>query len=116
MRRYLAVELPEELAREAEEMIHRVRSSPRPREHRAEGVNLILRLTEHGLEAYFLRSVQRMGLGFVAETATRAGLKTAFGAIAFFIRRLAGGLDDEQIRRLADRMDELLMAGEPRDG
>lgn len=113
MRRHLATPIPEDLAREAQELIRRVRESPSPRRHRREGVGLVLRLTEAGMEGFFLRSVERMRLGFLAESATRTALKTAFGALSILIKRLAGALSDEQVRRLAELMDEMLVEVAP---
>lgn len=106
---HLAARIPAELAADARSLIAKVRSSPAPQEHRDEGVRLIQRLTKTGLDAYFLDGVKRLRLGFVAESITRAGLSTSYGALSMLIRRLAGGMNDDQMRRLADLVDEMVL-------
>lgn len=105
---HFAAEIPPELAAELRELVAEVRAAERPARHAGAGADLILRLTNACLDDYFLRSVRRLGLGMVAESAVRLGLRTAGGGIALFVKRLAGMMSDEQVLELADLMEEKL--------
>ena len=108
MKHHFAAEIPKELADEVRASIAQVRDAPAPRELAGEGANLILRLTEACLDSYFVRPVRAMKVGLVAEKATVIGVKAAHRAIALFVRRITGGLSDEQIRTLADQLEGML--------
>jgi hypothetical protein len=113
MTRYrLAAELPEELGRELRALIEEVRAAEHPGRLAPRGVDMILRLTEAGLESFFLRSARRLQLGMISESSIRLGLRTARGGIGLFVKGLAHGLSDEQVRRLGERMDEMLIEEE----
>ena len=103
-----AAEIPDELAEELQELVAEVRAAERPSRHAGDGADLILRLTEACLDDYFLRSVRQLGLGMMSESAVRLGLRTASGGIALFVRRLAGGMSDEQVLKLADLLEAKL--------
>ncbi len=106
---YFAAELPSDLAADVRSLIDRVRDAPHPAAHAREGVAMILRLTEANLDYYFARSVRLLGLGTLSEATVRVGLRTALGGIGMFVRGLSGSLSDEQVRRLADLLDGMLL-------
>lgn len=106
-----SAQISDELAAEVRELIDNVRASPEPESHRAAGLDLVLRLTRANLDDYFLRSVRELELGMIAESATKIGLQAAFTGISVFVRRLAGKLSAEQMRRLADILEARLVAG-----
>lgn len=117
MPRYrFAADIPEDLGREVRRMIDAVRDDPHPSGHARHGVELILRLTQVNLDYYFVESARRLGLGMVALSSIRLGLRTALGGISMFVKGLAGALSDEQVRRLAERMDEMLIVEEEGGG
>ncbi len=109
MKIYIAAPLSPELAKELESFLQDARSLPDPTRLRDRGVELILKITNEGLDHYFLRGVERLGLGTIARQATVFGLKSASAGIARFVRRIAGSLDADQIRKLADAMEELIL-------
>ena len=113
MPRYrFAADIPEDLGREVHRMIETVRDDPHPARHARHGVELILRLTESNLDYYFVESARRLGLGMVALSSIRLGLRTALGGISMFVKGLSGILSDEQVRRLAELMDDMLVVEE----
>lgn len=109
MKIYLAAPLPDELAKELETFLRDARSLPDPTSLREKGADLIIRLTSHSLDHYFLRGVEKLGLGMISRQATSLGLKSASAGIAMFVRRIAGSMSADQIRKLADLMEELIL-------
>lgn len=109
MKIYLAAPLPAELAAELESFLKKARELPDPTTLREGGADLIIRLTNACLDHYFVRSVDQLGLGLIAKQATNLGLKTAAGGIGLFVRRIAGSMNADQIRKLADLMEELIL-------
>jgi hypothetical protein len=48
----------------------------------------------------------------VSQSAIRLGLRTAMGGISVFVKGLAHALSDDQVRRLAELLDEMLIVEE----
>ncbi|MCG8458126.1 MAG: hypothetical protein MI919_17755 [Holophagales bacterium] len=109
MQPYIAAPLPPDLAEHMEAVLGRIRSAERPSDHRADGVELIIQLTDACLEYYFLRSVTVLGLGKVAQQATRIGLKTAMSGIAMFVRQVGKSMTDAQILQLTHMVEDLIL-------
>ena len=110
MTRYrFAAELPEELGRELKELAAEVRAAERPSRLASRGADLILRVTQANLDYYFVRSARRLEVGMVSESAVKLGLRTAMGGISVVVRGLAHALSDDQVRRLAELLDEMLI-------
>ncbi|QQR72528.1 MAG: hypothetical protein IPJ17_13550 [Holophagales bacterium] len=103
-RPHLIAELDPELATAARDLARRLRESPRPRELKSEAAELVVRLTIAGLESHFLRPVERLGLGFVALSTVRLGLKTSGQGVGVLVRRIFDGMDDEKLRGVADTL------------
>jgi len=108
MKYHFAAEIPQELAEEVRQTIDRVRASPDPVEHRDEGSQLVLRLTTACLDAYFVRPVHALEVGFVAEKATTIGVNAANRAIALFVRKITGSLSGDKVLMLADLLEGML--------
>ncbi|MEM9554323.1 MAG: hypothetical protein AAGC60_08700 [Acidobacteriota bacterium] len=106
---YVATAIPDDLARDLDRLLQRIRAAEDATAHRDEGIELIQRLTDAGLEGFFLRPVESMGLGLVARKATAVGLRTASSAIGVFVRRIGRGFTDEQVRALADLLDDMVL-------
>lgn len=112
----LATEIPADLADEARALVARIRAHPQPRELRRPAAELVVKLTEAGLAGYFQHPAERLGLGLMAATTVRVGLRTAAGGIAIAVRRLVDGMNDEQIVGLAGTIEEMLRDGAPAPG
>lgn len=109
MKYYFAAEISKKLAQEVEGTIDRMRQAASPEEHREEGAELILRLTEACLDAYFLRPVHTLKVGLLSEKATAFGVKAAHRAIGLFVHRIAGSLSGAQVLTLADIIEGMLL-------
>lgn len=108
-RPHLIAEIEPELARAARDLARRLRTAERPRELRREGAEMLLRLTEAGMAAHFLRPAEALRLGMVASGTISVGLKSAQAGIGLFVRRLVDGLSDEQLREVAGAIEQQLV-------
>jgi len=108
-RPHLIAEIDPELARAARELARRIRTAERPRELRREGAEMVLRLTEAGMGSFYLRPVEDLRLGALANGTVAVGLKSAQAGIGLFVRRLVDGLDDQQLRGVAAAIERLLV-------
>jgi hypothetical protein len=109
MQPYIASPIPAELAADMERVLAEIRAAEHPRDHREAGVDLIIRLTDASLDYYFLRSVEVLGLGALAQQLTRMGLKTATSGIAMFVRQVGKSMTDQQILQLAEMIEGLVL-------
>lgn len=105
----LAARIDPKLAAEVRALAEEVRAAPDPLLLRKRGAEAVVKLTDAGLEAFFLKPVQELGLGTMASSMVRVGIGSASTAIAMFIRRLVGGLSAEQMLALADSVDATLL-------
>jgi hypothetical protein len=105
----LAARISQQVADDARDLIARIREADDPRDLRKEGAEGVVKLTEIGLEAFFLRPVVQAGLGSVTAALVRVGLKSAGAAIAVFVRRIVGGLSGEQMLIIADLVEERIV-------
>lgn len=105
----LAARVPIELANAARDLIDRIRSAEDPLAYRKEGADMVVRLTEVGLDAFFLAPVEQLSLGPVAGSMVKLGLRSASTAISVFIRRIVAGLNAAQILAVADLIDAQLL-------
>ncbi|MEM8994744.1 MAG: hypothetical protein AAGF23_08120 [Acidobacteriota bacterium] len=106
---YIAAPISPELAQEMDDLLRRIRASEKPSRLSREGADFIMRLTETCLDYYYLRSVKALGLGMVATQATRVGLKTAVSGISVFVKQASRMMSDEQVRTLADLVEDLVL-------
>ena len=99
---HLITQIDPALAAEVRDLVRRLRQAAHPRELKSEAADTVVRLTSAGLEAFFLRPVERLELGLVAQSTVRLGLKTSSQGVGLVVRRVFDGMDDEKMRRVAD--------------
>lgn len=115
MTTYIGAPISPELAQGLDEFFLKVRAAERPRDHRAEGVNLILRMTQESLDYYFLRSVDLLGVGSLAKKGVSLGLSTALRGISVFVKATGRAMSDEQIVQLTHLVEDLVLEVEGGD-
>lgn len=113
MKIYIAAPLSPALAKELETFLEQARSLPDPTSLRETAADLIIRMTNESLDHYYLRGAERLGLGLISRQATSLGLKSSSAGIALFVRRIAGSLTGDQVRKMADLMEELILEVPP---
>ncbi len=104
----MSFSIPPDLAGEVDEVLEALRGEE-PRRSAFRLVRLVQALTETGLEAYFLTPVLRMGVNPVARQSVRIGLAAATRAVFPIMKRILESLSDEQLRRLAESLEEMLV-------
>lgn len=112
MTTYIGAPISPELARDLDEFFVTVRAAERPRDYRAEGVDLILRMTRENLDYYFFRSVDLLGLGALSKKGVRLGLDTAIRGISVFVKATGRAMSDEQIVQLTHLVEDLILVVE----
>src|SRR5690242_5618794 len=75
-------------------MIEHAQDSTR---HRAALADLVVELTESGMDYYFLRPLKLVKAGFVVEQSARLGMAGATRALASVIRNIIGFMDKSQL-------------------
>lgn len=109
MTTYIGSPISPELARELDSFFVRVREAERPRDHRKEGVDVILRMTRESLDYYFLRSVELLGLGTLSKKAVKLGLDTSIRGISVFVKSIGRAMTDEQVVQLTHLVEDLVL-------
>ena len=107
--RPVAFRIPHETHRQMAETIEIVRASNHPRDHSTELIDVVLELTELGLTYYFLKPLEVAEMGMMSLATAKIGLASARQGLPVIIRRIVGSASDEQILRLVDFMDSLLI-------
>lgn len=76
--------------------------------HRGALADVVLELTEAGLDHYFVKAVQDAKVGYVAEQTTKLGLSSIQKVMGPVIRRVIGGMDHDQLLSVSRHMRELM--------
>ncbi len=79
-----------------------------PTEHRKALVDLVLELTETGLDYYFLRAVRIAGVGLFAEQSTKLGLATFLRAMGPVSRGVIANMGPSQLRAVTTHIRHLM--------
>lgn len=76
--------------------------------HRAALSDVVLELTEAGLDYYFVKAVQDAKVGFMGQQSTKLGLSSIRKVMGPVIRRVIGGMDRDQLLSVGRHMRELM--------
>ena len=104
----LAFPLEPEEVRRIEDVLGRMREARDPRALVEDLALLVAELTERGLDRYFLEPLRRVEAGPVARSAARLGVSAAARTLPPMVRRVLRSLDGEQLRGIADFLEERL--------
>lgn len=106
MRRWLlGTPLPEPLAEEGRATVAHLRSDAPRAERAARAFDFIFATGEHGLAYHFRDPLVRLGVGTVLRTAVGVALDLALKGLRRPLRSVLEGLDDAQLRTLADEIE-----------
>lgn len=70
--------------------------------------DIVLELTEVGLNYYFLKPVEGAKAGLLATQTTKVGLGGILRVMSPVARRVLGGMDDTQLRTVSTHLRELM--------
>lgn len=76
--------------------------------HRAALTDVVLELTEAGLDHYFVKAVQDAKAGFMAEQSTKLGLSSIRKMMGPVVRRVIGGMNHDQLRSVGGHLRGLM--------
>lgn len=106
----MAFQISPELMRRARQAVAAVRADPGHEPHVEELVEVVVELTDRGLDFYYMEPLRRARAGAMTASAARVGLAAAGRGIPAIIRRVVSSLDEDQIREIADFVDEILVS------
>lgn len=105
----IAFRISPELRARTEAALAAVREAPADRPRVEELVEVILELTEAGLDYYYLEPLRRADVGAMSTAAARLGVAAAGRSLPTIVRRVVLPLDEAQILSIAEFIDELLI-------
>lgn len=105
----LGFRLDQELTEGTLRVIEQLRDDPGRKEHVAALVELVLKLTDHGLREFYVRPLEQARAGTIALGTARVGISTAKRGISVIVNQLLKGMSEKQLRSIADSMEDLLI-------
>ena len=108
----VAYQISPELMAEAQEALAAVREDPAEEANVETLLEVVLELTDRGMDFYYLEPLRRARVGTVTASAARLGIAAAGRSIPPIIRRVISSLDEEQLLSIVDFLDEILVPGD----
>ena len=105
----MAFPIPPDLQKRAEAVIEAIREDPTPRAWADDLAEVIVELTNTGLDSYFLAPLERIEVGSFAFGTARVGVAAAGKSLPTIVRRVVGGMTDDQLKELVEVMDEMMV-------
>lgn len=106
----VAFEISRELRGRVLQAVEEVRREPNDKANVGKLVDVVIELTDCGLEYFFLYSLEQAAVGLV----TRKGVELALGAagrtLPPVVRRTVRSLSEEQLLQIADFVEHILVA------
>jgi hypothetical protein len=87
----------EELRAKTLEVLEKVENADKPGAHSARLIELILELTETGMDQYLLQSLKATKANFVVQQSAALGLSGVQKLMGTVIRNIVGRMDDRQL-------------------
>lgn len=112
---WVAFEISSELRQRAEVIVELIRSNPDKQPHVPELVEVVLAMTDRGLYYYFLYPLEEADVGIVTRKAVSLALGTAGRTLPVVVRKTVKSLKDEQLLKIADFIDHILIRDEEED-
>jgi hypothetical protein len=76
--------------------------------HRDDLANIVVELTDAGMEYYFLRPLKLAKAGFFVEKSASVGMAAATRVLGSVIRSIIGGMDDPQLLAVCSYIRQLM--------
>ena len=105
----VAFQVSPELMQRAQEALATVRRDPADEDGVERLVEVVLELTDRGMDFYYLEPLRRARAGTMTTSAARLGIAAAGRGIPPIIRRVISSLDEEQVLAIAAFLDEILI-------
>lgn len=105
----VAFRISSEFMERAQAALRGVREDPSDGDSVEALVEVILELTDRGMDFYYLEPLRRARAGAITTSAARLGIAAAGRGIPAVIRRVVSSLDEEQVLSIAGFVDEILI-------
>lgn len=99
---------PAALHAQALEVLEALETAEDATRHRGALSDVVLELTEAGLDYYFVKAVRDADVGYVAEQTTKLGLSSIRKVMGPVVRRVIGGMSADQLRSVGGHIRELM--------
>jgi len=77
-------------------------------QHRGALAEIVVELTDAGMEYYFLRPLKVAEAGFFVEQSASLGIAATTGVLASVMRSIIGGMDDDQLLSVCSYIRQLM--------
>ena len=109
---HLAAPLPESLVTETNQLIDDIRANGVTKQKREELYNTILKLTETGVDFFFLEPLRRMEAGPMLQKMASMGISSMLKGTRMVIHNVVKKADDKHIEGILVFMEEILFEPE----
>jgi hypothetical protein len=90
------------------DVLVRIENADRPTACCGELINLVLELTDSGMDQYFLQSLKAAKANFVVQQSAALGLAGVQKVMGTVIRNILGRMDDRQLRSLCGSIRQFM--------
>ncbi|MFE8072707.1 hypothetical protein QQM79_16740 [Marinobacteraceae bacterium S3BR75-40.1] len=109
---HIAAPVPEELAQRAAHLINCIRYEGPTKEQKEELYELIVELTEVGVDFFFLEPLRRLGAGPVMMKMANMGLNSTLKGTRMVIHKVLKRIDNKHLDGIVDFIEEILFEPE----
>lgn len=104
---FLRFYLPAEMQVKVDAVLAQIEESPEPASHSEALADLVVELTDAGMNYFYLRALKSAQVGFVVEQSARLALSGAASLISSVCRRYLVRMDDAQLAAIVRHIREL---------
>ncbi len=101
--------LGEDLTRRTLAAIEQIRRDPADKAHVKALIELVLELTDSGLQEFYLRPLEQAKTGTLGLGTARIGISTAKRGISVVVNKLLRGMKPAQLESIADSIESFLV-------
>ena len=105
---YLRFLHSEELREKTLEMLDTLEQAEDPKQYRNELGDLIVELTDTGMDYYFIKPLELAKVGFMTQQSAKIGIAGAERVIGTVIRKIIGGMDKDQLLIISSYIRQLM--------
>lgn len=105
---FLRFHLSDALQAKTLAVLDALEQSPEPTEHRDALADIVVELTNAGLDAYFMQPLKRAKAGFVTERSASLGMAGARRVMGSIIGSIIGRMNEPQLRSVCASMRQFM--------
>ncbi|MEE4380255.1 MAG: hypothetical protein V2J55_22435 [Candidatus Competibacteraceae bacterium] len=105
---YLRFLHSEALRKKTLELLDTLEQAEDPKQYRDELGDLIVELTDTGMDYYFIKPLELAKVGFVTQQSAKIGIAGAERVIGSVIRKIIGGMDKDQLLIISSYIRQLM--------